>query len=162
MKKSELKVSIKEKIIKILKEAEKEDLESQKDLNKELEKTVEFAKELAEADDDDIKAQQDLSKELDITKKKVDDLTKAGEKSSLAEKDSEDEDEDEDKEPTKAQLKSTSKDSVATIAIKLQQITKEMKSTVNKWKTSEGEEKQKLRDKLLKLTNIKKELESML
>ena len=37
-----------------------------------------------------------------------------------------------------------------------------MKSTVNKWKTSEGEEKQKLRDKLLKLTNIKKELESML
>jgi hypothetical protein len=162
MKKSELKVSIKEKIIKILKEAEKEDLESQKDLNKELEKTVEFAKELAEADDDDIKAQQDLSKELDITKKKVDDLTKAGEKSSLAEKDSEDEDENEDKEPTKAQLKSTSKDSVATIAIKLQQITKEMKSTVNKWKTSEGEEKQKLRDKLLKLTNIKKELESML
>lgn len=160
MKKSELKVSIKEKIIKILKEAEKEDLESQKDLNKELEKTVEFAKELAEADDDDIKAQQDLSKELDITKKKVDDLTKAGEKSSLAEKDSEDE--DEDKEPTKAQLKSTSKDSVSTIAIKLQQITKEMKSTVNKWKTSEGEEKQKLRDKLLKLTNIKKELESML
>jgi hypothetical protein len=162
MKKSELKVSIKEKIIKILKEAEKEDLESQKDLNKELKKTVEFAKELAEADDDDIKAQQDLSKELDITKKKVDDLTKAGEKSSLAEKDSEDEDENEDKEPTKAQLKSTSKDSVATIAIKLQQITKEMKSTVNKWKTSEGEEKQKLRDKLLKLTNIKKELESML
>ncbi len=35
-------------------------------------------------------------------------------------------------------------------------------STVNKWKTSEGEEKQKLRNKLLKLTNIKKELESML
>lgn len=162
MKKSELKGSIKEKIIKILKEAENEDLESQKNLNKELEKTVEFAKELAEADDDDIKAQQDLSKELDITKKKVDDLTKAGEKSSLAEKDSEDEDEDEDKEPTKAQLKSTSKDSVSTTAIKLQQITKEMKSTVNKWKTSEGEEKQKLRDKLLKLTNIKKELESML
>ena len=64
-----------------------------------------------------------------------------------------------DKEPTAKQLKG---DSVATIATKLQQTTKEMKSTVNKWKTSEGEEKQKLRNKLLKLTNIKKELESML
>jgi|TARA_B110000908_G_C9807747_1_gene251522 hypothetical protein len=70
--------------------------------------------------------------------------------------------EDEDEEPTKSQLKGASKDSVANIANKLQQTTKEMKSTVNKWKTSEGEEKQKLRDKLLKLTNIKKELESML
>ena len=66
---------------------------------------------------------------------------------------------EEDDEPTAKQLKG---DSVATIATKLQQTTKEMKSTVNKWKTSEGEEKQKLRDKLLKLTNIKKELESML
>jgi len=66
---------------------------------------------------------------------------------------------EEDEEPTAKQLKG---DSVATIATKLQQTTKEMKSTVNKWKTSEGEEKQKLRDKLLKLTNIKKELESML
>ena len=66
---------------------------------------------------------------------------------------------EEDEEPTAKQLKG---DSVATIANKLQQTTKEMKSTVNKWKTAEGEEKQKLRDKLLKLTNIKKELESML
>tara|TARA_R110002050_G_scaffold59410_1_gene132860 strand:- start:2253 stop:2600 length:348 start_codon:yes stop_codon:yes gene_type:complete len=70
--------------------------------------------------------------------------------------------EEDDDEPTKAQLKGASKDSISTIANKLQQITKEMKSTVNKWKSSEGEEKQKLRDKLLKLTNIKKELESML
>ena len=70
--------------------------------------------------------------------------------------------EENDEEPTTAQLKTASKDSVSTIANKLQQITKEMKSTVNKWKTAEGEDKQKLRDKLLKLTNIKKELESML
>mgnify|MGYP003627445268 CR=1 FL=1 len=70
--------------------------------------------------------------------------------------------EEDDDEPTKAQLKGASKDSISTIAVKLQQITKEMKSTVNKWKSSEGDEKQKLRDKLLKLTNIKKELESML
>lgn len=117
MKKSDLKSSIKEEIIEILKEATPEEVEAQKELNDELEKT----------------------------KKLQDELT-----------------EDEDDEPTKSQLKSASKDSIATIANKLQQTTKEMKSTVNKWKTSEGEEKQKLRDKLLKLTNIKKELESML
>ena len=39
------------------------------------------------------------------------------------------------KNPTAKQLKG---DSVATIANKLQQTTKEMKSTVNKWKTAEG------------------------
>ena len=116
MKKSELKASIKEEIIEILSEATPEEIEAQKELNAELEKTKEL--------------QDDLMSE--------------------------------DEEPTKAQLKGASKDSVATIANKLQQTTKEMKSTVNKWKTSEGEEKQKLRDKLLKLTNIKKELESML
>jgi len=116
MKKSDLKTSIKNEIIEILSEATPEEIEAQKELNAELEKTKEL--------------QDDLMSE--------------------------------DEEPTKAQLKGASKDSVATIANKLQQTTKEMKSTVNKWKTSEGEEKQKLRDKLLKLTNIKKELESML
>ena len=117
MKKTELKSSIKERIIEILSEATPEDVKAQQELNKELEKTKEL--------------QDDLVKE-------------------------------EDEEPTKAQLKGASKDSVATIANKMQQTTKEMKSTVNKWKTAEGEEKKKLRDKLLKLTNIKKELESML
>jgi len=115
MKKSDLKASIKEEIIEMLKEATPEEVDAQKELNAELEKTKELQSELTE--------------------------------------------EEEDKEPTAKQLKG---DSVATIANKLQQTTKEMKSTVNKWKTSEGEEKQKLRDKLLKLTNIKKELESML
>jgi len=113
MKKSELKSQIKEKIITLL-EATPEDIQLQKDLNDELEKTKQLAGELMS---------------------------------------------EEDEEPTAKQLKG---DSVATIASKLQQTTKEMKSTVNKWKTAEGEEKQKLRDKLLKLTNIKKELESML
>jgi uncharacterized protein (DUF1800 family) len=116
MRISELKTSIKEKIVGMLSEASAEEIKNQQDLNAELEKTKELQ--------DDIMS--------------------------------------EDEEPTKAQLKGASKDSVATIANKLQQTTKEMKSTVNKWKKSEGEEKQKLRDKLLKLTNIKKELESML
>jgi uncharacterized protein (DUF1800 family) len=116
MKKSDLKTSIKNEIIEMLSEATPEEIDAQKELNAELEKTKEL--------------QDDLVSE--------------------------------DEEPTKAQLKGASKDSVATIANKLQQTTKEMKSTVNKWKSSEGEEKQQLRNKLLKLTNIKKELESML
>ena len=94
---------------------------------------------------EDVKAQKEFNKELEKTKELQDELM-----------------EENDEEPTTAQLKTASKDSVSTIANKLQQITKEMKSTVNKWKTAEGEDKQKLRDKLLKLTNIKKELESIL
>jgi hypothetical protein len=100
---------------------------------------------LKEATPEEVEAQKELNAELEKTKELQGELT-----------------EEEDDEPTKSQLKNASKDSIATIANKLQQTTKEMKSTVNKWKTSEGEEKQKLRDKLLKLTNIKKELESML
>jgi len=119
MKTSDLKSSIKEKIMGMLSEATPEEVENQKKYNSELEKTAKLKQ-------------------------------AAGIK------------EEEDDEPTKSQLKGASKDSIANIATKLQQTTKEMKSTVNKWKTSEGEEKQKLRDKLLKLTNIKKELESML
>ena len=96
---------------------------------------------LNEVTPEDVDAQKEYNAELEKTKELQDELN------------------EEDVEPTAKQLKG---DSVATIATKLQQTTKEMKSTVNKWKTSEGEEKQKLRDKLLKLTNIKKELESML
>jgi uncharacterized phage infection (PIP) family protein YhgE len=100
---------------------------------------------LSEVTPGDVEAQKEFNKELEKTKELQDELM-----------------EENDEEPTTAQLKTASKDSVSTIANKLQQITKEMKSTVNKWKTAEGEDKQKLRDKLLKLTNIKKELESML
>ena len=64
-----------------------------------------------------------------------------------------------DKEPTAKQLKG---DSVSILATKLQQTSQELKSTVNKWKSSEGDEKAKLRDKLLKLTKIKKEIEASL
>tara|TARA_R110002051_G_scaffold77621_2_gene141046 strand:+ start:499 stop:858 length:360 start_codon:yes stop_codon:yes gene_type:complete len=66
---------------------------------------------------------------------------------------------DDDKEPTKSQLKG---DGIAFLATKLQQTTKEMKSIVNKWKTSEGQEKEYLTDRLRELTKIKKELESAL
>ena len=39
---------------------------------------------------------------------------------------------------------------------------KELKSTVNKWKTAEGQEKEHLTDELRRLSKIKKELESAL
>ena len=54
------------------------------------------------------------------------------------------------------------KDSVSVISRKLQDTTKEMKSTVNKWKQAEGEEKERLLARLKDLTKIKKELEGLL
>lgn len=96
--------------------------------------------------EEDAKAQAELNAELEKTiKLKAD----AG----LNEED------DEDKEPTKSQLKG---DGIAFLATKLQQTTKEMKSTVNKWKTAEGQEKENLTDRLRELTKIKKEIEAAL
>lgn len=66
---------------------------------------------------------------------------------------------DDDEEPTASQLKG---DSISMLGTKLQQITKEMKQVVKKWKDAEGEEKVKLTDRLRELTKIKKELESAL
>ena len=70
--------------------------------------------------------------------------------------------ENDEEEPSTAQLKGASKDSVSVIASKLQQISTELKKTAKKWKEAEGGDKLKLRDRLVKLTKIKKELESML
>ena len=74
----------------IVPEASEEDLERQKEMNKELETTKKTSKEIqdlqTEADDEDIKRAQDLNKELETTKKHADDLKKAGEDGSLAEK----------------------------------------------------------------------------
>tara|TARA_R110000744_G_scaffold239358_1_gene356756 strand:+ start:311 stop:931 length:621 start_codon:yes stop_codon:yes gene_type:complete len=66
---------------------------------------------------------------------------------------------DEDREPTSKQLKG---DGIALLASKLQQTMKELKSTVKKWKTAEGKEKEYLTDELRRLSKIKKELESLL
>ena len=70
--------------------------------------------------------------------------------------------EEDDDEPTKAQLKGASKDSISTIAVKLQQTTKEMKQVVKKWKNTDGSEKEKLMNRLKSLNKIKKELDSLL
>ena len=52
-------------------------------------------------------------------------------------------------------------DSVAKLASQLTDVTKEMKSVVNKWKKSEGKEKDALLKRLYTLTSIKKELEAL-
>ena len=70
---------------------------------------------------------------------------------------------DDDEMDKKAMSKAAKKgDSVSKIASKLQQTTKEMKQVVKKWKNSEGEEKEKLTNRLRELTKIKKELEGLL
>ena len=52
-------------------------------------------------------------------------------------------------------------DPVAKLASQLTDVTKEMKSVVNKWKKSEGKEKDALLKRLYTLTSIKKELEAL-
>jgi len=119
MKKSEFKKYIREEIISVLSEATPEDVKTQQDLNKELEKTVE--------------------------------LTKAAGLS---------EDIDDDVEPTAADI--NPKDSVAKLASQLADVTKEMKTVVNKWKKAEGVEKDAYLKRLKSLTKIKKELEALI
>jgi|TARA_S200002703_G_C3627332_1_gene192663 gas vesicle protein len=100
---------------------------------------------LTEADPEDIKAQQDLNKELETTKSLADEVGDA-----LSEQDDE---------PTASDLKS---DSVASLARELGKITREMKTVVNQWKKSEGEEKEDLLKRLKELTAMKKEVEALL
>ena len=98
---------------------------------------------LNEASPEEVEAQKELNKELEKTVELSKELS-----------------EDEDVEPSDADLKKG--DSISTISRKLQDTTKEMKSVVNKWKKSEGEEKERLLARLKELTKIKKELEGLL
>ena len=66
---------------------------------------------------------------------------------------------EDDEEPTSKDIKKS--DSISTISRKLQDTNKEMKSLVNKWKKSEGKEKEQLLVRLKDLTKIKKELEGL-
>ena len=60
MKRSELAEYIKETIVEVLLEASPEEVEAQKELNKELEKTVQVSKELSEDIDDTEKAEKEV------------------------------------------------------------------------------------------------------
>jgi hypothetical protein len=159
MKKSEFKEYLKNEIVSVLQEASNDDLETQKELNKELEKTVSLAQKLTtEAGPEDIKAQQDLNKELELTKKAATDLVNTSKSSPLAEE--EDEYDVDVKEPTSADLKK--KDSVATTAKELQKIVAKMKDLAKEFKEAKGDLKDQIKDKLKDLTAKKKKLEGLL
>jgi predicted HicB family RNase H-like nuclease len=200
MKRSELKQSIKEEIIDILETASKEDVETQKAYNAELEKSAKLMKDagLDEGNDRDYRDDGYVDKKdvddttdlyvhndpesmafetkspvvakgdgIEITQDEMDKLRKDGRvklkdgsilvfpKKPLKE-------EDDDEMDKKASAAAKKGDSVSKIANKLQQTTKEMKQVVKKWKTSEGAEKEKLKNRLRDLTKIKKELEGLL
>jgi gas vesicle protein len=200
MKRSELKQSIKEEIIDILETASKEDVETQKAYNTELEKSAKLMKDagLDEGNDRDYRDDGYVDKKdvddttdlyvhndpesmafetkspvvakgdgIEITQDEMDKLHKDGRvklkdgsilvfpKKPLKE-------EDDDEMDKKASVAAKKGDSVSKIANKLQQTTKEMKQVVKKWKTSEGAEKEKLKNRLRDLTKIKKELEGLL
>lgn len=141
MRLSELKKEIREEIISLLSEqtddakiAKAASVQKKKQ-GKDIEKNT---KALSAYNDE-------LEKSIDLEK----DLSKAMMK-------------EDEEEPSTTQLKGASKDSIAVLARKLQQVSSELKSTANKWKKSEGDVKEKLKNRLLTLTKIKKELESML
>ena len=63
----------------------------------------------------------------------------------------------EDEEPTAADLKK--KDSVTSIANKLQKLVKQMKDKAKEYKAAEGDDKEKIKAELKKMTAEKKQLE---
>jgi len=99
---------------------------------------------LQEVSQDDVAAAQAYNAELEKTKALSSDL-------GLTEED--------EAEPTSNDIKKN--DSISTISRKLQDTNKEMKSVVNKWKKSEGEDIERLLARLKDLTKIKKELEGL-
>jgi len=77
MKRSELTDYIKETIVELLSEASPEEVEAQKDLNKELEKTVALSKELSEDEDaEPSKAELEKTKSLAKAKEELAQLIK--------------------------------------------------------------------------------------
>ena len=140
MKKSALKKYIKEEIINVLAtEASKEEVENQKELNKELEKTVNLSKQMGLKEEDDVEVKDDWYK-------------------------SKDEDGDKDKEPSKSDLKKDAKATkgMAKAKDELAILTREMKSLAKKYKEAEGADKDKIVADLKEKTKLKKELEAIL
>ena len=152
MKKSEFKAQIKEEIIDILEAASQEDVQAQKDLNAELAKTAELSKDLgmSEGNDSD-KFQDDGYVNHTYDDSVIDKYNVPVEPTAVFE-------EDED-EPKAKDLKG---EPLSKIGYKLADTQKEMKQVVKKYSAAEGDEKEKLKDRLRELNKIKKELESLL
>jgi galactitol-specific phosphotransferase system IIB component len=65
-----------------------------------------------------------------------------------------------DAEPTASDIAANA--SIAKLKSKYEEVTKQMKAVVNKYKSAEGAEKQKYVDQLKGLTKLKKEIEAMI
>ena len=102
------------------------------------------------ASPEDIANQSALNKELEKTKKLASDLLE----------NDEDDDAEFDVEPTAKDIKANS--SFAQLQSKYSEIIKQMKSVVNNYKSAEGSEKQQYVDELKNLTQLKKEIESLI
>ena len=152
MKKSEFKAQIKEEIIDILEAASQEDGQAQKDLNAELAKTAELSKDLGMSEGNDTdKFQDDGYVNHTYDDSVIDKYNVPVEPTAVFE-------EDED-EPKAKDLKG---EPLSKIGYKLADTQKEMKRVVKKYSAAEGDEKEKLKDRLRDLNKIKKELESLL
>lgn len=141
MKKSELKKFIREEIISTLSEAEqgvihtKDQRKAEELAKKGLNVSIDERKKKSEDDDEDVEVKDDWGK-VD----KDDSFT--------------------EKEPTAKDLKKN--DKITKMAAKLAMVTKEMKSVVAQWKKAEGNEKDRLLNRLKELTKVKKELEAII
>ena len=146
MKKSEFKAQIKEEIIDILEAATPEDVKAQQDYNAELAKTAELEKSMAEGDNQDDGYVNHTYNDSVIDKYNI-----PVEPTAVFE--------DDEDEPKASDLK---KEPLSKIGYKLADTQKEMKRVVKKYSAAEGDEKEKLKDRLRELNKIKKELESLL
>ena len=153
MKKSELKSQIKNEIIDILEAVSQDDVQAQKDYNAELEKTAQLAKDagLMDEGNDSDKFQDDGYVNHTYDDSVVDKYNVPVEPTAVFEED--------DDEPKAKDLKG---EPLSKIGYKLADTQKEMKRVVKKYSAAEGDEKEKLKDRLRELNKIKKELESLL
>ena len=102
------------------------------------------------ASSEDIKNQSSLNKELEKTKELTSDLLE----------NDEDSDAEFNVEPTATQIKANS--SFAQLQFKYEDILKQMKAALNKYKSAEGSEKQQYVDELRNLTLQKKEIKALI
>lgn len=152
MKKSEFKAQIREEIIDILEAVNQEDVKAQQDYNAELEKTTQLKKDagIDEGNDTD-KFQDDGYVNHTYDDSVIDKYNVPVEPTAVFE--------DDEDEPKASDLK---KEPLSKIGYKLADTQKEMKRVVKKYSAAEGDEKEKLKDRLRDLNKIKKELESLL
>ncbi len=173
MKQSDLKEYIKEEIISVLSEtATDDDIENQKELNKELEKTKELVNEyenisLADIEEMGYEAGEIIFAGIRDKFQNNPDFKayfeglKQGFLDNLGSY-SLNEDIDDEEEADKAASKGAKKEPIGKISKKLGETQKEMKSVLVKFKKAEGDEKEKHLKRLKELTKIKQELEKSL